>query len=99
MIPELLHRNLLLSNYNILKELITNLSVLVNTMTERDFGLLFQSINDVLKNNSRVTMIILTAELAGSDDNGWYRYDRLRPFENEHPKHRLPDYYSIGRST
>ena len=68
---------------------------MVNTMTERDFGLLFQSINDILKNNSRVTMIILTAEFAGSDDNGWYRYDRLWPFENEHPKHGLPDYYSI----
>lgn len=75
-----------------------DLSVVVNTMTERDFGLLFQSINDILRNNSRVTMIILTAEFAGSDDNGWYRYDKLWPFENEHPKHRLPDYYSLGRS-
>ncbi|HEX5978765.1 MAG TPA: hypothetical protein VFY68_15895, partial [Nitrososphaeraceae archaeon] len=31
-----------------------DLSVVVNTMTERDFELLFQSINDILRNNSRV---------------------------------------------
>jgi hypothetical protein len=74
-----------------------DLSVVVNTMTERDFGRLYQSINDILRNNSRVTMITLTAEFAGSEKNGWYRYDKLWPYENEHPKHRLPDYYSIGR--
>lgn len=75
-----------------------DLSVVVNTITERDFGLLFQSINDILRNNSRVTMIILTAEFAGSEKDGWYRYDKLWPCKNENPKHRLPDYYNLGRS-
>ena len=75
-----------------------DLSVVANTLTERDFELLFQSINDILRNNSRVSMIALTAEFAGSEKNGWYRNDKLWTFENEHPKHRLPDYYSIGRS-
>jgi hypothetical protein len=74
-----------------------DLSGIVHSMTERDFERLYRLIKDILRNNSSISMITLTAEFIGSNELGVYRYDRLWPFENEHAKHRLPDTYRVGR--
>jgi hypothetical protein len=69
----------------------------VQSMTDRDFERLYHLIKDILRNNSIISMITLTAEFTGNIQNGFYRYDRLWPYENESAKHELPDSYIIGR--
>jgi hypothetical protein len=74
-----------------------DLSGIVHNITERDFERLYQLVKDILRNNSSISMITLTAEFIGRNEIGIYRYDRLWPFENEYAKHRLPNSYRIGR--
>lgn len=61
------------------------------------FERLYHSVENILRNNSSISMITLTAEFTGNSQNGLYRYDRLWPYENESAKHKLPDSYIIGR--
>lgn len=74
-----------------------DISGVVQSMTVRDFERLYHSVENILRNNSIISMITLTAEFTGNNQNGLYRYDRLWPYENESAKHKLPDSYIIGR--
>jgi hypothetical protein len=73
-----------------------DLNGIAHSMTERDYERLDHLINDILRNNSSVSMVILTAEFSKGNGNEMFRYDKVWPFENEHAKHRLPEYYRIS---
>ncbi len=72
-----------------------DLNGIVKNMTERDQERLHHLINDILRNNSAISMIILTAEFSGGNEKGMYRYRKVWPFKNEHMKHKLPELYQV----